>query len=261
MLCRYFMPRTYDAALEQRICGLDAVRGDVAINIDAVVVVRGQVGSLGKTSLRDCRGVRWPLIRHNHVNIFRDVFLDVLRQCSRLHIFSLEEPQIAVTLLDADHNGFVVIACLPMTVLGLSADQSLVHLHNAVQGPLIDFLHRRTNAMAEIPCRLVGNAQNALQLICAHALLRLTEKVDAQEPLPQRQMRVIEDRSSSHGELVTALVAIELIALDDLRDIDRLATWAHNRIWPAERFEVFAALVLAAELFDQSNQIHGVFHA
>ena len=39
MLCRDFMPRTNDAALEQRESGLDAVRGNVAVNVDLRAVV------------------------------------------------------------------------------------------------------------------------------------------------------------------------------------------------------------------------------
>ena len=115
--------------------------------------------------------------------------------------------------------------------------------------------------MAEIPCRFVGHAESPLELIGAHALLGLAEQVDAQEPLPQRQMGIVEDRASGHGELIAALVAVKLVALYDLRDIDGLATWAHNRVGPAKRLKVLAALVFAAELLNQSAKINGVFHA
>lgn len=37
------MPRTNDAALQERERGLDAVRRNVAVNIDAVMVVNGLV--------------------------------------------------------------------------------------------------------------------------------------------------------------------------------------------------------------------------
>jgi len=254
------MPRPNDAALQERKRGLDAVRRNVAVNINAVVMVDCEVAGVRHPSLNDCGRIRREFIRHNDVNVFRDVFLNVLRQRARLHILSLEEPQIAVALLDADNDGFVVVLRLPMTAPCLSANQRLIHLYDAVQRLRIEFLHSCTNAMAEIPRRFVGDTQNALQLIGAHSLLRFAEQVDAQEPLPQWQVGVIENRSSSDRELIAALVAIKLMALDDLRNVVRLATWAHNRVGPAKRFEILAALVFAAELFNQSAKINGVFH-
>ena len=261
MLRRDFMPRTNDATLQERECGFNAVRRNVAVNVNPVVMVDGEVTSVFHSRLNNCRRVRRKFIRHDYVNVFRDVFLDVLRQCARLHILSFEESEIAIALLDADNDGFVVVLRLPVTTPCLSADQRLIHLHDPIQRLRIDFFHRRTNPMAEVPSRFVGDAQNALQLIRAHALLRLTEQVDAEEPLPQWQVGVIEDRSSSDRELIAALVAIELMTLDDLRNVVRLATWAHNRVGPAKRFKILAALVFAAELFNQSAKINGVFHA
>ena len=85
-------------------------------------------------------------------------------------------------------------------------------------------VHCSANAVAEIPCRLVGDSKDALQLIGAHTLLRLTKKVDAQEPLPQGKVRVIEDRSSGDSELIAAIVAIKLVAsliLEILSDAQR----------------------------------------
>jgi hypothetical protein len=256
------MPRTDDAAFQERERGLNAVRRNVAVNVNSVPMINSQMCRLRESSLDDSGRIGWPLVGHDYVNIFRDVFLDVLRQCARFHIFSMEETQFATALLDAHHNFlFVVLCALPMSSMLDSADEGLIHLDDAIQRLRIDFLHRRTNPVAEIPRRLVGNSQNALELIGAHPFLGLAKKVNAQEPLPQRQVRVIEDRSSSDGELIAACVAIKLAALYDLRDLYRFATWAHNRVGPAECFEVFAALVLGTKLLNKSAKINGVFHA
>jgi hypothetical protein len=72
---------------------------------------------------------------------------------------------------------------------------------------------------------------------------------------------VVEDRASGDGELIAAIVAIKLVAFFDLRNLVGRATWAHNRVGPAESFKVFAALLLATELLNQSAKINGVFHA
>lgn len=115
--------------------------------------------------------------------------------------------------------------------------------------------------MAKIPRCLVREAQDALQLVGAHPLLGLAKQVDTQEPLPERKVGIVEDRPGSYAELVTAIVAIELVALYDLRNLARRAAWAHNGIGPAKSLKVFAALRFATELLNQSAEINRGFHA
>lgn len=67
-----------------------------------------------------------------------------------------------------------------------------------------ELFHCGADAMAEKPCRLVGNAGNPLQLVGAHAFLGLTEQVDTQGPLPQWKVGVVEDRSSAIFEILSA---------------------------------------------------------
>ena len=263
MFCRDFMPRTNDAALQERECGLDTVRRNVSVNVDAVVMVYSPVDFVTvKSGLSQCSFVSGPFVRHDEINVAADIFLDVLRQRAGLHVLGMEETEFAAALLESDHDFLlIVLAALPVFAALDSTNKGFIYFYNAVQWFRIDFLHRRADAMAEIPCRLVGDAKDALQLIGAHALLRLTEKVDAQEPLPQGQVGIIEDRSCCDGELIAAIIAIKLVAFFDLRNLDRRATRAHNRVRPAECFKVLAALLLAAELLNQSAKINGVFHA
>jgi hypothetical protein len=74
-------------------------------------------------------------------------------------------------------------------------------------------------------------------------------------------MGIIEDRASRNRELIAAIIAVKLVALCNLRNLARRATRAHNRVRPAESFKVFAALVFASKLLNQSAKINGVFHA
>jgi hypothetical protein len=73
-------------------------------------------------------------------------------------------------------------------------------------------------------------------------------------------VRVVEDRSSGHRELVTASVAVELIAFYDLRNLVGLAARAFNFIWPAQRLKISAAAIFAAKLLNQTAKIYGVRH-
>jgi hypothetical protein len=98
-------------------------------------------------------------------------------------------------------------------------------------------------------------------LICAHAFLGLAEQVNAEKPLPQGKVGIVEDCSSCYAELVAAMVAIKLVALYDLRNLVGRATRAHNGIRPAQRLKVLAALVLAAKLLNQSAKINRGLHA
>jgi hypothetical protein len=115
--------------------------------------------------------------------------------------------------------------------------------------------------MAEVPRGLIGDAENSLQLVGAHSILGFAEKVDTQEPLPKGKVRVVEDRSSGHRELIAAIITVKLLTLYDLRNLVRRTTWAHNRVRPAESFKVLAALLFAAKLLNESAKINGVLHA
>jgi hypothetical protein len=173
----------------------------------------------------------------------------------------MEEPEFPAALLDADYALFVVPASLKSPSVFPTAHISFVDLYNAIQRLRIDFLHRGSDAMAEIPCRLVGKAENPLELVGAHSLARLAEQVDAKEPLPEGQMGVIEDRPGSDAELIAAGIAIKLVALYNPRNLAGKTARAHNGIRPAKRLKVFAAFLFAAELLNQSAKINGVFLA
>lgn len=260
VLRRDFMPRTDDATLEQRERGFDAVRSDIPVHIHPLRMVNRHVGNVIQASLDESRGVGWELVRHNHIHVATQVLFDVSRQRTALRILRLEEPQFAATLLDADNASLMVAATLILLAASLPADICLIHLHDAVQRLRINFLHRRPNPVAEVPCRLVGDAEGPFKLVGAHALLGFAEQVDTQKPLPQREMGVVEDGASRHGKLIAASITVILVALHDPRNLVRFAARAHNAISPAKRLKVSAALVLRAKFFDQGAKINGVCH-
>src|SRR5437763_1898469 len=82
---------------------------------------------------------------------------------------------------------------------------------------------------------------------------RLDHEIDRQEPLPERQVGIVEDRSARHRKLIAAGVAIVLIALDNVRNALARAARALHAVRPAQRDEMFAATFFAAEFFDQTH--------
>src|ERR1019366_10072777 len=103
MLCANTMPRSNNAALEQRESGFDAVRVHVTVNVDAILVLNG---FMLRYHARLCNSARVSaeLVSHDYVNVLRDVFLDVLRQSARFHVLRVEESEFAATLPDADNH-------------------------------------------------------------------------------------------------------------------------------------------------------------
>ena len=260
MLCRNLMPRSHDAALEQRERGFDAVRRDVSVNVDASLVLDGSVLLYRVPRHTERTRIRWQFIRHNDFHIAADILFDVLRQRSRFAVFRMKESKLSATLLDAEHDFLVISPSLNATASQLRSDVGLVALYDTCQRLLIDFLHRCADAMAEIPCRLVGYAHDSLDLVRAHALSGLAEEVRRKKPLHQREVGIVEDRPGCNAKIVVAGDAVPLFPIGNLRHLLVAAARAFHTLMPAQGFEVFPALGFIAELFDQRAKIHGVCH-
>jgi len=102
MLCANPMPRSNDAALEQRKRGFHGIRVHVANRVDAVLVSDDLVP---REDSGLCEGLRvsWKFVGHDYVNILRDVLTDVLRQRSGLNVLS-RVPQVRPSVgLTWDH--------------------------------------------------------------------------------------------------------------------------------------------------------------
>jgi len=206
-------------------------------------------------------GVCRPLIRHHHFNRIAHVLFDVLRERSALYIVGMEEAKLSSALFNADYDLFVGLCFVARSHAFFAADIGFIDLYDAVQRCWVDFLHRSADTMAQIPRRLVRDAQRALELVRAHAFLGLAQQVDTEKPLPQWQVRIVEDRSGSHRELVAASIAVKLIALYDLRNLVRIAARASNLIRPAQSLKVSSASIFAVELLNQSAKVNGVHYA
>lgn len=213
MLRADVMPRAEDAALQKRKRALNRVGMNVAVNVNAPAVIHGLVARL---EVRDRLLVCPKFVGNDHVNVLAHVLADVAGESAGRNIFGVEEAQIAVALADADHDFLAALAApvdllraiLRVHILRLAADERLVNLNRAVQHRAIRLTHRAADAVAEIPSRLVANAERALDLIRAHSLARLAEQIDGDEPLKKREMRVVEDRVSCDRKLIVAVRAV-----------------------------------------------------
>ena len=156
----------------------------------------------------------------------------------------MEEAQIAIPLANANDDFFVFKACACSAPFVFAANVGFVHFDRAVQHGLVNFVHGRSDAMAEVPGRLVADSERPLHLAGRHAFLGFAEQADGDKPLFQRQMGVVKNRSGGYGELIEAGRALELIAGLKPCDAPFLATRAGDTFRPAQLGENLAALVI-----------------
>jgi|SRR5579885_1276619 len=207
------------------------------VNIDAAAVVHGLM-----LEAADRAVIRLEVVGDNHVNVLADVLADELGECARSHVFGMEEIQVAVALADADNDLFADLAAplnflravFGVHILRLAADEGFVHFYRAIKHGAVCLAHRAADAVTEIPRRLVADAERALNLIGRHPLARLAQEIDGDEPLEQRQVRIVKDSARRDGELIVALAAVEQLLFGLKLDGLALASLALDAVRPAE---------------------------
>src|SRR6185312_5622684 len=254
MLCADTMPRSDNAALKQRESVFDCIGMNVTVNIDFGFVLDRFMPICECESFHR-RGVRIEFIGYDHINVSTNVIAYELRQCARLCILSMEESEIAATLTNANHN---LLCALPKSWFALmsaldSADVGFIYFDRTIQQWLVNFFHRRTNAMAEIPCGLIADSQSSLDLVSTHSLAGLAEQERGKEPLLQRQMRIIEDRASGDAELIVALFAVEQLLCSRKLYGSHLTAQALNAVRPAQAHQKLSAFVVGIEQVNYVN--------
>src|SRR5437879_8962024 len=213
------MPSAHDAALQKRESILDSVGVNLAHDVNLPTMVDGPV--VLHPGLLHGELVGREIVSHDYVHILADVLTDVLGQCTRLHILSMEESHVSIPLANAYDDFFVLKACACSASLVLAADIGFVHLDGAIQHGLVDFVHGRPDAVAEVPGRLVASdPKGALDLAGRDALLGFGKKQHGHEPSLKRQVRIVENRSRCHAKLVLAVRAFKLALSVKTRDCD-----------------------------------------
>src|SRR5581483_7167591 len=257
VLRRNLVPRSNDAALEQRKCRFDRVGMDVAISIFARrmfdgFVLRPHIAKERRSGIVKSFGVAAGIVGHDDFDRPANVLLDVLRQRSRLDILRVEKPQIATTLANAKHDFFVGSAPA-LTPAFNATDIGLIHFHCAGKRRAFGGGHCFADAVAQVPRGLVTHANGALELIGRHSLPRLYEQEDGEEPRLQRQFRIAKNRAGSHAKLVVTGVAdqdctasVDLPATSD-------ASWACG---PTQTLQEFSTAGVIGETRHEIDQSH-----
>ena len=245
MLRRNLMPTAHDAALEKRESGLDGIGVNVSVHVTPRTVIDGLVILDARFPHGDriCRGI----IGEHDFYVFADVLADELRQCARLRIFGVEEAEIAVALTDAHHHILVVPTSGLPSIAIFAANVSHIHFDLPIQHRHVGLGHRVTDAVTEVPCGFVTHTDCALNLASRHALLRFAEQMGCEEPFREGQVRIVEYRARSNGELIVTVLAVEETLFGFEFHRWPIAAQAARAFRPAQANQEFLALVFGRE--------------
>src|SRR5271165_6992781 len=258
MLGANLVPATNDATLEQRECGFNCVCMDVSTKPDIFTgaVVDGFMLHITHSVL-----VGRKFICNEYVHIFADVLAYILRQCPTFRILSMEEAQGTITLPDTNDYFFGFFSGFHTETFLDAAHIGFVHLNSTVQHRAVYLCHSGTNTMAKIPCGLVGtfvlSPKGTLELHSTHPFLRFTDQEHRNEPYRQRQMRVMEDGATGHGELILATNALIARVFLQTRYASVFTAGAHNTFGPAKSLQKLAALCVGREHLIHIKECHG----
>ncbi len=248
------VPRSDDAALQERKGGFDCVGVNIAVNVDAILVLDGLV-LCGQSILLHGTGVRGEFVGDHDVNILADILSNVFCKRSRLHVRGMEEPQIAAALTNTNDYFFGGAAPRLATTWGPAAHICFVHFDSTRHHGLVNLFHGGPDAMAEIPRGLVADAQSTFDLVRGHSLAGFAEQKRSHEPLLQGQMGVVEDRSSGDSKLIVALFAVQKPRIQPSKNLC-VATRAFWIGGPAQAFKQFAAFVIGSKQFNYIRESH-----
>jgi len=184
----HFMPSPYYAALEQAERGFDGIGVHVAMSVVPCVVNRAMLFPL---NLGERPRVDLGLIGHNDFYARSQVVVDNLADCLGCSVSRMNHAEVAIPLSNADNNLFV----RPGTPAALLAAYiGFIYLYCATFNLLRHYvLHGCADTMAEVPRGLIAHSDRALNLASGHSLFGFTEKRNGNKPLPQRQVRIMED--------------------------------------------------------------------
>jgi len=193
-----------NATLEDRPEAFNRVRVDRANNVLAVAVLHGEVREI----LPEV-AVSAALIGSQQTNLIGNSLSD-----ETLYGLASDVPQdarhhVALAAYRADHRDFAgasaatsAAALIPMLVLVLAADPSLIDLDDAAKlGFRLD--ERGADFVAHGQGGFVGaEAEHPLDLQGAHPLLAGQHQVNDPEPVTERLIRILEDGPRDHGEAI-----------------------------------------------------------
>ena len=242
------VPRSDDPALQERECGFDRVSRDASAVLIPSIFFGSVVNSFVFQVTNGPRISR-KIVSDNYFNILADVLLDIPSESTGTGVTRVEESQIAIALPNADHNLLRFHGNLDTLPALATANVGFIHFYSTVKHGLVYFLHGSTDAMTEVPCRLVGAFVEApdcaLELTGAHALLGFAEEQDGHKPERQCQMGIIENRAGSHGELIAAFATGKLFTGVNPPHVAVFAARAFDAFGPSEPGQNLTAIFVS----------------
>lgn len=194
-----FMPRSNDAALQERERRLDSIGVNLAMRVFAGVVNRLVLRGL---YLIQSEGINQGFIGQNNFDVSAHVRVDDVLHSLGLRVLRANHPKISVALANPDND---LRGVLRTPAALLARNIGFVYLyHTAKQRTRLSLYHRLANAVREVPRCFVADADGALNLAGGHSLFRFAEQRDGNKPLPQRQVRIVKHRARGYAKLVMA---------------------------------------------------------
>ncbi len=204
-----------------------------------------------------------PLIGAEQANLRGDGLANKLCQRGCANILNDAGNHIALTSDCASDSGLTrtnaassvtTAALVPMPVLGFAADECFVHLNDAHELAEIFVTESGADTMAHVPSRPVrAEAHHAMDLERANALLAGEHEMDDAEPVAQRLIRVLENRSGDMRETVIGFRGRAFVAEPIPRHLAMslhmhvAATRAGNTLRPAMPDQIRAARIFVRE--------------
>ena len=145
----------------------------------------------------------------------------------------------ATVFLDGDRDNGFSRGFPTLRALFWRADIGFVHLNLAVKVVSAGTDHGPSQLMQPSPGRPVATeTKDALEAQGADAILLAGDKPHRQEPLPQRLMGVLEDRSCRHRNLPAATSTAQQTPRHFRRFVRHSAAWADEPARPAKPAEI-----------------------
>lgn len=204
--------------------------------------------------------VTGPRVRSQEADLVGNGFPNELGYARAINTFQDASDDFALALDCADNADLAGAAAAPATaalipvfVFVLPTDVGFVHFDDTAEfiGPM--FAEASADAVAHVERGFIrAEAHDALNLQCADALLAGQHHVNDPEPIPERFIRVLEDRPDQHGEAIAArrsafgALPVEGTISDGVH-VHIAATGAVDAFRPATGYEVSLAGFLGRE--------------
>ena len=139
------------------------------------------------------------------------------------------------------------------------SDVGLINLDRAVVGPRSDVPHV-ADTVRHVPSGLLGDAQIPVQFHGRYALEVGAVEIEGNSPFRERDVGILQDRTSLDREILAAGVAVEGHGFPRLLPANAvaLASRTPDTVWPSSCDEPFLSLEFSAEHLDGIHESDAV---